>query len=149
MGRLTLADQGIRNVKEVYWNLSTPALYEEAVRRHEGVVAHLGPLVVRTGQHNGEDGLFDLAGIGGAANQDQFFAQVQEDKDTRVGAIYLRDSLEAGAVDDGKIGNKILQFFLGGLNKHVAGEEALPGGLGDGSADAVSRQKRDGIGLHV
>jgi phosphoenolpyruvate carboxykinase (ATP) len=53
MGRLTLADQGIRNIKEVYWNLSTPALYEESVRRHEGVIAHLGPLVVRTGQHTG------------------------------------------------------------------------------------------------
>ena len=37
---------GIINANRVYWNLSTPALYEESVRRHEGVVSHLGPLVV-------------------------------------------------------------------------------------------------------
>jgi phosphoenolpyruvate carboxykinase (ATP) len=44
---------GISNLNRVYWNLGTPALYEEAIRRHEGIVAHLGPLVVRTGQHTG------------------------------------------------------------------------------------------------
>jgi len=44
---------GISNVRNIYWNLSTPALYEESIRRHEGVMSHLGPLVVRTGQHTG------------------------------------------------------------------------------------------------
>lgn len=44
---------GIENVNVVYWNLSTPLLYEEALRRHEGRLAHLGPLVVRTGQYTG------------------------------------------------------------------------------------------------
>jgi phosphoenolpyruvate carboxykinase (ATP) len=48
-----LDKQGIINTGVVYWNLSTPALYEEAIRRREGVLAHLGPLVVRTGQHTG------------------------------------------------------------------------------------------------
>ncbi|MDE3075879.1 MAG: phosphoenolpyruvate carboxykinase (ATP), partial [Chloroflexota bacterium] len=33
--------------------LSMPQLYEEAIRRHEGRLAHLGPLVVRTGQYTG------------------------------------------------------------------------------------------------
>ncbi len=37
----------------VYWNLSAPALYEEAVRRGEAVIAAGGPLVCRTGQHTG------------------------------------------------------------------------------------------------
>src|ERR1700752_1172065 len=37
----------------VFWNLSEPALYEEAVRRGEGVIAAAGPLVCRTGQHTG------------------------------------------------------------------------------------------------
>ena len=45
--------QGIQNVNTVYWNLSTPHLIEEAIRRREGRLAHLGPLVVRTGQHTG------------------------------------------------------------------------------------------------
>ncbi len=44
---------GITNTNQIFWNLSTPALYEQAIRRHEGVMAHLGPLVVRTGQHTG------------------------------------------------------------------------------------------------
>jgi phosphoenolpyruvate carboxykinase (ATP) len=44
---------GIRNVGTIHHNLSTPALYEEAIRRREGWLAHLGPLVVRTGQYTG------------------------------------------------------------------------------------------------
>lgn len=52
-GPVGLNAHGISNLNRVYWNLGTPALYEEAIRRHEGIVAHLGPLVVRTGQHTG------------------------------------------------------------------------------------------------
>jgi phosphoenolpyruvate carboxykinase (ATP) len=48
-----LEAHGIRNVERVYWNLSVPALYEEAVRRHEGLISAGGPLVCRTGQHTG------------------------------------------------------------------------------------------------
>ena len=44
---------GITNVARVYWNLSVPALYEEAVRRREGSISVEGPLVCRTGQHTG------------------------------------------------------------------------------------------------
>ncbi|MFC1919194.1 phosphoenolpyruvate carboxykinase (ATP) [Chloroflexota bacterium] len=45
--------QGINNVGDVFWNPSTPSLYEEVVRRREGLIAHLGPIVVRTGHHTG------------------------------------------------------------------------------------------------
>ncbi len=48
-----LNTHGLTNLKNAYWNLSTPALYEEAIKRDEGVIAHLGPLVVRTGQFTG------------------------------------------------------------------------------------------------
>ncbi len=48
-----LEDHGIKNVARVYWNLSTPSLYEEAVRRREGSISADGPLVCRTGQHTG------------------------------------------------------------------------------------------------
>src|SRR5690606_25734023 len=44
---------GIVNPGRVYWNLTTPRLYEEAIKRREGRLAHLGPLVVRTGHHTG------------------------------------------------------------------------------------------------
>ena len=37
----------------VHWNLSTAALYEEALRRQEGVIAAGGPLACLTGQHTG------------------------------------------------------------------------------------------------
>ena len=42
-----------RNGERVFANLSVPALYEEAVRRGEGIVARGGPLVVNTGKHTG------------------------------------------------------------------------------------------------
>jgi phosphoenolpyruvate carboxykinase (ATP) len=48
-----LEHHGFRNMGRVYWSLSTPALYESIVRRGEGMVAHLGPIVVRTGDHTG------------------------------------------------------------------------------------------------
>ena len=48
-----LEAHGITNVARVYWNQSTPALYEEAVRRREGLISAEGPIVCRTGQHTG------------------------------------------------------------------------------------------------
>jgi phosphoenolpyruvate carboxykinase (ATP) len=48
----SLDREGIHAAR-IYWHLSQPALYEEAVRRHEGVIAADGPLVCRTGQHTG------------------------------------------------------------------------------------------------
>src|ERR1700722_4881457 len=53
MSAYGLEAQGFRNLKAAYFNLSAPALYEEAVRRGEGHVAANGPLVVRTGVHTG------------------------------------------------------------------------------------------------
>lgn len=44
---------GIRNAGTVYWNLTTPMLYEQVIRRREGVIMHLGPLVVNTGDYTG------------------------------------------------------------------------------------------------
>jgi phosphoenolpyruvate carboxykinase (ATP) len=38
---------------QVSWNLTPAELYEEAIRRGEGVIAAHGPLVCRTGQHTG------------------------------------------------------------------------------------------------
>jgi phosphoenolpyruvate carboxykinase (ATP) len=48
-----LERHGIERPNNVYWNLPTPRLYEEAIRRREGRLGHLGPLVVRTGHHTG------------------------------------------------------------------------------------------------
>lgn len=48
-----LEHHGIRNVGRVYWSLTTPELYEQVIRRREGHLVHLGPIVVRTGHTTG------------------------------------------------------------------------------------------------
>jgi phosphoenolpyruvate carboxykinase (ATP) len=44
---------GIQNANTVYWHMTTPMFYEQIVRRREGEILHLGPVVVRTGDHTG------------------------------------------------------------------------------------------------
>ncbi|HEY8445777.1 MAG TPA: phosphoenolpyruvate carboxykinase [Thermomicrobiales bacterium] len=51
--RYGLEQHGIFGARNVYWNLTTPKLYEEAIRRQEGGLAEYGPLVVHTGKHTG------------------------------------------------------------------------------------------------
>ena len=51
--KVGLEHHGIKNAKEIYWNLKTPELYEHIIRNGEGRVSHLGPMVVSTGQHTG------------------------------------------------------------------------------------------------
>ncbi len=48
-----LEHHGFRNIGRVYWTLNTPALYEQIIRRREGLLGHLGPVVVRTGEFTG------------------------------------------------------------------------------------------------
>jgi len=48
-----LTNHGFRNLEYVYHNLCPPKLYEHAICRNEGVIAHMGPLVVRTGKYTG------------------------------------------------------------------------------------------------
>jgi phosphoenolpyruvate carboxykinase (ATP) len=53
MSRFGLEEQGIRNYRQAFWNLTPAALYEEALRRGEGMLAPGGALVVETGQYTG------------------------------------------------------------------------------------------------
>lgn len=48
-----LDTHGLYNLNDIYWDLPTPEIYEQAIRRREGILSHLGPLVVRTGHHTG------------------------------------------------------------------------------------------------
>jgi len=48
-----LENAGLHDLEQVHWNLSTPMLHQWAVRRYEGAISHLGPLVVSMGQHTG------------------------------------------------------------------------------------------------
>ncbi len=51
--KVGLSAVGIEAPSKVYWNLGVEALYEEAVRRGEGEIAHNGPLVCKTAPFTG------------------------------------------------------------------------------------------------
>ncbi len=48
-----LDNYGLSGATRVYWNLSTPELYEEVARRNEGFFSDHGALIVDTGEHTG------------------------------------------------------------------------------------------------
>jgi phosphoenolpyruvate carboxykinase (ATP) len=52
-GAFGLEHHGVIEPGVVYWNLPTPMLVERIVHRLEGLLAHLGAVVVRTGHHTG------------------------------------------------------------------------------------------------
>jgi phosphoenolpyruvate carboxykinase (ATP) len=42
---------GLINLRKMYWNLTTEALYEEIIFRGEAQISQLGPIIVNTGKH--------------------------------------------------------------------------------------------------
>ncbi|MFW9930132.1 MAG: phosphoenolpyruvate carboxykinase (ATP), partial [Candidatus Thorarchaeota archaeon] len=46
-----LSNHGLKYLKTIYWNLPIASLYEEALFRFEGKLAHFGPFIVKTGKH--------------------------------------------------------------------------------------------------
>jgi len=50
-GLFGLENHGLTRLHRVYWNLTEPALYEEAIFRGEGKLSYMGPLIVNTGKH--------------------------------------------------------------------------------------------------
>ena len=46
-----LENLGLLNLRKIYWNLPTEALYEEIIFRGEAQITQLGPIVVNTGKH--------------------------------------------------------------------------------------------------
>ncbi|MDA2914849.1 phosphoenolpyruvate carboxykinase (ATP), partial [Acidobacteriia bacterium AH_259_A11_L15] len=51
--RYGLENHGIRNLKVAFWNFPTAHLYEHVIHNQEGMISHLGPVIVRTGDHTG------------------------------------------------------------------------------------------------
>ncbi len=43
----------LKNLNNVYWNLTTASIYEHIIQRREGLLSHMGPVVVRTGAYTG------------------------------------------------------------------------------------------------
>ena len=88
----------------------------------------LGQVVIE----DGEDRFLDLAGIGGAADEHQLFAEVDHDEGFGIGAVQLRHGVEARGGDYGEIRADV--HGLAGAyrdQEHIAGEQVLPGGGGD------------------
>jgi len=48
-----LEEHGISNANLIYWTSPTAELYEQIVRRGEGLISHLGALTVKTGHYTG------------------------------------------------------------------------------------------------
>ncbi|MBU5635574.1 phosphoenolpyruvate carboxykinase (ATP) [Geomonas sp. Red69] len=48
-----LEQHGITNANLIYWTSPTSVLYEQVVRRGEGLISHLGALAVKTGHYTG------------------------------------------------------------------------------------------------
>ncbi len=74
---------GFYNLGRVCWNFSTPELYEQAIRRYEAQIAHLGPLAVRMGQHTGR-----------AAKDKYIVDELQTTKDIWWGKVNVKYSEE-------------------------------------------------------
>ncbi len=53
ISRHGLSLHGLRKLRTAYWNLTVPGLYEEAIRRGEGLIGLGGAIVVETGHHTG------------------------------------------------------------------------------------------------
>jgi len=49
----SLENLGIKIQGNVHWNLSVPVLYEEAIRRNEGITSCFGPIVINTAPFTG------------------------------------------------------------------------------------------------
>jgi phosphoenolpyruvate carboxykinase (ATP) len=48
-----LDNLGLTNLRKVYWNLPTEALYEEITFRNEAHISRRGPIIANTGKHTG------------------------------------------------------------------------------------------------
>ena len=51
--KVGLETHGLKNLKKIHWNLTTPELYEHIIANKEGKLSHLGPVCVTTGEHTG------------------------------------------------------------------------------------------------
>ena len=82
--------------------------------------------------HHREHRLLDLAGVGGAADQDLAALEVHDHEDFGSGLVLVGGGAEAGGGDHRELRAVFVERFLvPGADEHVPGEEALPGLGGD------------------
>ncbi len=103
LSKFGLENHGITNVRKIHWNHNTPILYEDIVKNGEGCVAHLGPIVVRTGLHTGR------------AAKDKFIVEEPESKDK----VWWGKVNKAFTVDRFGLLFRRLQAYLQGRDLYV------------------------------
>jgi hypothetical protein len=81
-------------------------------------------------QHR-KDGLFDLAGVVGAADKDESAFEVEEDERLAVGAVGGRVGVHVASVNDGQARLEVVAFFGRRAQQQAAGEKSVPGLLAD------------------
>ena len=97
------------------------------------VHAHDAPLRQQVVQQR-EDGLLELAGVSGAADEDALPAEMEDDECLRAGVVAFGHSAEPGGINEVPLrleGGALLR--IGFADEHVAGEQAVPRQLGDHS----------------
>ena len=78
-----------------------------------------------------EDAFFHFAGIFGAADEDDFAGEVDQDEGGGAGAVAFGDGFEFRRGDDGELGHVLREFLLGRPQKELVNEESVPGVFGD------------------
>ena len=132
---------------------STPKAEEEgrvAAGADVGRAVH-GEDVAAGGQHeveHGEDALLDLAGVGGAPDEDGLLGEVDDGVVGLARTVARGVGEAAGEGEDGPlVGDKPASRAAVGPQEHVVREEILPGVLGvDADVDAVFLA-RAGVGV--
>ena len=101
------------------------------MHRHD---AEQRQFVIEDAEHR----LLHLAGIGGAADEDQFFGKVDGDDGFRPAAMPRGIGAEAGQINDCKLGHERREFRHVGTDQQRADEQAVPRKFGDdANVDAV------------
>ena len=96
--------------------------------------------------HDREDRLLDLAGITGAADNDESLREVQEDERFTPRVVDLGNGVELRAMNDHEVRLETVQRLgIKLTQEHVAGEHAVPRGL----RDDAQRKPVLGIGTGV
>ncbi len=114
---------GARQAEE-HRGLAVGADVGAAVHRHH---AFGGQQVVE----NAEDALLHLAGIFGAADQDQLLFEIDRDHGLAARPVAFGVGLEAGQVDDGVFGHETVELGFGRTHQQRADELVVPRQLVD------------------
>ena len=121
-----------------------------AVHRHHAL---FGQVIIQ----RGENRLFHLAGILGAADQDDLAGEVDRDHVLRTHAVAFGIGLEARQIDDRQFRHEVLKLRRLGADQERADEQRMPGELGIdagrdpktwiGAAMEILRKQRHAFGM--